>query len=317
MGLKLYLTALLAAIPLSQCHFAFVRVALNGEWQDPTRFIRNKTEHFEEEWTPNTNVNWRAYTDPTYATDYPESVRCGRDNMRHAADTEVLKVRGGDFIEVAHTRPGPENWSEVVWNNCPYERGSCMNFTGDTELKIMDLNHPGPFIAHLSRVPEGEDIHTYDGSGDWVKIYTLGMDMTDDVINPIHWLPWNGDRYENGSYRLPSRIAFNIPKQTPKGQYLLRFDLVNTGVIQPGFTEFPAQLYATCAQIQVESDGESEALPKGVLIPEALSHFAPGMTTTLTMYRSESLDTDYVYPGGPLWNGVNYVQDKPVTGVDG
>ena len=71
----------------------------------------------------------------------------------------------------------------------------------------MDLNHPGPFVAHLSRVPEGEDIHTYDGSEDWIKIYTLGMEMTDDVINPIHWLPWNGDRYENGTYRLPSRVG--------------------------------------------------------------------------------------------------------------
>ncbi|KAH8166266.1 hypothetical protein CIB48_g1931 [Xylaria polymorpha] len=265
--IQLYLTALLAAIPLSQCHFAFVRVAVNGEWQAPTRFIRNKTTPYEEEWTPNTNYNWRAYTDPTYATDKAESVRCGRDNMLHAADTEVLKVRGGDTIEVAHVR-STENWSQIIWDNCPYEKGSCIKFTGDPEIKIMDLNHQGPFIAHLSKVLEGQDVHTYDGSGDWVKIHTLGMEMTEDVINPIHWLAWNGDRYANGTYRLPGR--------TPKGQYLLRFDVVNTGVIQPGFTEWPAQLYATCAQIEVETDGEVGALPKGISIPETLAHFSPG-----------------------------------------
>lgn len=71
----------------------------------------------------------------------------------------------------------------------------------------MDLNHQGPFIAHLSKVLEGQDVHTYDGSGDWVKIHTLGMEMTEDVINPIHWLAWNGDRYANGTYRLPGRVS--------------------------------------------------------------------------------------------------------------
>lgn len=228
-----------------------MRVALNGEWQAPTRFIRNKT--------------------------YPNT----------------------------------EDWTRVIWDNCPYERGSCFKLEGSDTLEIMDFNHPGPFIAYLSKVPEDQDVHEYDGSGDWVKIHTLGMDMEGGKQKPVHWLSWDGDRYSNGSYRLPGRIIFKIPEQTPKGQYLLRFDLVNTGVIQPGFTEFPAQLYATCAQIQVESDGEVDALPKGVLIPEALDHLAPGMTTTLAMYQSTLLDTDYVYPGGALWDGVNYVQDKP------
>jgi hypothetical protein len=30
----------------------------------------------------------------------------------------------------------------------------------------------------------------------------------------------------------------------------------------------------------------------------------------------QDVDKDYVYPGGPLWDGVNFVQDRPpmVTG---
>lgn len=29
------------------------------------------------------------------------------------------------------------------------------------------------------------------------------------------------------------------------------------------------------------------------------------------MYREQSLDEGYVYPGGPLWNGEELIQDKP------
>ena len=31
------------------------------------------------------------------------------------------------------------------------------------------------------------------------------------------------------------------------------------------------------------------------------------------MYERKILDEDYVYPGGPLWDGENLVQDKPVV----
>lgn len=54
--------------------------------------------------------------------------------MAHAADTEVLRLRGGDTIEVAHTRSSPIDWKRVVWDNCPYERGSCLKFEGSDTL---------------------------------------------------------------------------------------------------------------------------------------------------------------------------------------
>ncbi|KAI8626161.1 glycosyl hydrolase family 61-domain-containing protein [Xylariaceae sp. FL1651] len=322
MGLTLYIAVLLAAIPLSQGHFAFVRVAFNGEWQAPSRFIRNKTTPYYEDWTPNTNVNLRRYIDPTYASDRPESVRCGRGNMAHAADTEVLTVHAGDTIEVAHVREDPEYWAaEVAWDNCPDGRGSCYQPAGLYQ-QPMDINHPGPFLAHLSKVPDGQDIHAYDGSGGWIKIYTLGLEMTDDAEQPVHWLAWDGDRAANGSYTLPSRsesaaaansaqFVFNIPKQTPQGEYLLRFDMIWAGMNWPGVSQSPAQIYATCAQIQVESDVKGGTLPVGVQIPEDLSHTSPGMATSLEMYNSKQLDADYVYPGGPLWDGVTSMQDKP------
>ncbi|KAI3325406.1 glycoside hydrolase [Xylariaceae sp. AK1471] len=312
MGLNVYIAAILAAVPLSQCHFAFVRVALNGEWQAPTRFVRNKTAPYFEDWTPNQNYNSRAYIDPTYASDKPESIRCGRGNMDHAADTEVLTVRPGDTIEVAHVRDNPETWAGVVvWDNCPYERGSC--YKDRDKIEIMDINHPGPFLAHLSKVPDGQDVHAYDGSGDWVKIYTLGLEMMNNTETPVHWLAWDDPSFENDTsvYRLPSRFVFNIPKQTPQGQYLLRLDMSWPGQHNDPYEPSPGQIYATCAQIQVDSDIKDGTLPKGIRIPEDMSNTSPGMRISREMQGGKSLDEDYVYAGGPLWDGVNYVQDKP------
>ncbi|KAI0513300.1 glycosyl hydrolase family 61-domain-containing protein [Xylaria bambusicola] len=296
------LVTLAAAISSVQAHFAFARVRQNGEWLEPTRYIRNKTSPFTERDSPDTNYHVRRWIDPTYAvTDYPDSVRCGRDNMAHAADTEVLTIRAGDQLEFAHQRKDPE-WPPEMWNNCPDERGSCDYASWNPEGYI-HFNHPGPFIAHLSKVPEGQDIHSYDGSGEWVKIYTLGLELRDDQQHPIHWIPWNDEG-------IPAPFAFSVPKETPDGDYLLRADLVYTGVYEFNFTSFPSQLYPSCLQIRVESDYEG-SLPKGIRIPEDMMHDSPGMNTSLSMYRFDKLDDDYVYPGGMLWTGKEMVVDKP------
>jgi len=65
----------------------------------------------------------------------------------------------------------------------------------------MDFNHPGPAVAHLSKVPEGQDVTTYDGSGEWVKIYTLGFDIIPTDPNPVHWIVYNNQQ-------LPGRVSY-------------------------------------------------------------------------------------------------------------
>ncbi|KAI1865416.1 uncharacterized protein JN550_008464 [Neoarthrinium moseri] len=318
---------LAAMATAARAHFTFLRIAVNGEWQTPTRFIRNKTAPFEEISTPNTNVNTRLFNDPTYATDIRASTRCGRDNMAHAADTEVLTIRAGDTVEFAHQRYEPAAWTDAMWDNCPDGRGSCNPARADG---VMDINHEGPVIAHLSQVPEGLDVTAYDGSGEWVKIFTLGMEWRADQTEPIHWLAYNKEgsgqgwpgRVQISSGSEPERNAdeesqfmFKIPAQTPAGQYLLRMDEINTGLEEHNEafnSSSPAQLYPSCAQIQVESDYSGD-LPRGIPIPESFSHTSPGMAITLNMYRDKKIDEGYVYPGGPLWDGTTLVQDKPAA----
>jgi hypothetical protein len=66
----------------------------------------------------------------------------------------------------------------------------------------MDFNHPGPLLAHLSKVPDGEDVRSYDGSGDWTKIHSLGLELNDD--GSLHWLGYN---YQG----LPGRVSKALP----------------------------------------------------------------------------------------------------------
>ena len=64
-------------------------------------------------------------------------------------------------------------------------------------------------------------------------------------------------------------MPFQIPKQTPAGQYLLRVDFVYNHWIGT------AQLYPSCAHVEVES-AASGALPKGVKFPEVYDPAMPG-----------------------------------------
>jgi hypothetical protein len=108
------------------------------------------------------------------------------------------------------------------------------------------------------------------------------------------------------------QIAATLPKQTPAGQYLMRIDYVYTGFRYPAdkYPHVIAQHYPSCLQIDVTSDVTGD-LPKGVKIPEILMPDQPGMMPSLDQYNRKTVDKDYVYPGGRLWDGEKLVEDKP------
>jgi hypothetical protein len=190
------------------------------------------------------------------------------------------------------------------------------------------LFHLGPVMMHLSKVPAGQDVHAYDGSGEWIKIYNIGLEIRRELSYPVFWLPENG-------HQLPPRVSSltthdykvermlkgqfiaTIPKQTPAGKYLLRVD-------QPyyGSGNSDAQMYPTCAQIEVMG-GVSGDLPKGIKIPEDLQNESPGTYIVvgnmenpanhigIGMFLTPNFPNDFTYPGGPLWDGEKLEQDYP------
>lgn len=279
------LTAILLTASLGQAHISFVRIAHNGVWLPRQKYIRNHTAPYEE--LPTAHLNgFREWQFPTYPTDFPESIRCGRDNQAWADQTETLKVKAGDTVEFASLYDPPRDWDRpeyVQWEDCPRGRGACR----PDDPYPSGVMHDGPAFMWLSRVPSGMDIAKYDGSGDWVKFYTLGVQFRkeEDKI----WIEWLPNRAH--------RLIATIPKQTPAGKYLLRIDQIWPGV---SVDKAPPQLYPNCAHIEVESEFTGD-LPKGIKIPEAFASENEGMLWGDENWPSGK--NGYVYPGGPQWDG--------------
>jgi hypothetical protein len=297
MTLKLALAALVAsAATVAEAHYTFANIRHNGEWQGGYKYIRNKTDHYEGDGNePGNSVRWRGFHWPTFPTDSAQTIRCGRDHMAWAADTDVLTVQAGDELEIA-IDAGDLGTGKQQFDNCPDDRGACMA-NSDYIWRII---HDGPALVHLSPVPAGQDVHEYDGSGAWTKIFSMGLEWRRDTepVQPLFWLPHN--KREN-----PPRIVFKIPAQTPAGEYLMRMDIIW------GSRGAGSQLYPSCAQIRVESDSTT-TLPEGVRIPEAFTPTSPGMKESRQILEWKGVDKDYEYPGGPLWNGEELVEDKPL-----
>jgi hypothetical protein len=137
----------------------FVRLAHNGIWQPPLSFIRyvflsmhpisqlvpnntrsNNTSPFQEIPDLPKHSGYRGWTFPTFPSDNPNSVRCGRGNMDWAAATDVLKVNAGDTMEFIVTGAPlePRFWDDrnlVQWDDCPDGRGAC-NTRSDDPFKV-------------------------------------------------------------------------------------------------------------------------------------------------------------------------------------
>ena len=75
-------------------------------------------------------------------------------------------------------------------------------------LQPMQIVHTGPLSTYLSAVPEGQTIGQYDGSGEWVKIHTTGVEIRKDMKKP-HWLPNNNTDTAYGTFTsgLPARVS--------------------------------------------------------------------------------------------------------------
>jgi hypothetical protein len=71
----------------------------------------------------------------------------------------------------------------------------------------MRIVHAGPVSMYLSAVPPGQKIGQYDGSGEWVKIKTFGVEIHKDMEKP-YWLANNNTDTEYGTFTqgLPARV---------------------------------------------------------------------------------------------------------------
>ena len=184
------------------------------------------------------------------------SLRCNEDAI--STDTKILTVNAGDKITFMLD-----------------------NYYGEPN----HINHPGPQTVYMSRAPPGS-IASYDGSGDWFKVYESGLCLpspdTDDVEH--NWCLENR-----------TSIEFTIPQNLPAGEYLARPESLALHYAY----KHVVQVFTSCAQLRVISNGTGTPGPL-VKIPGHYARTEPGLSFDI---RHPAANTTYVMPGPKVWLG--------------
>ncbi|KAF2671583.1 hypothetical protein BT63DRAFT_467679 [Microthyrium microscopicum] len=142
------------------------------------------------------------------------------------------------------------------------------------------IEHPGPAFIWMSKAPGNAS--TYDGSGDWFKIFEAGV-CGSNPHNDGDWCTW---------YK--PMIEATIPLSTPPGDYLVRPEQIGLHQAQDG----KAQFYMECAQIRVTGTGGGKPGPT-VKIPGYLTASSPAITYN----KWKASPGAYHLPPPAVWTG--------------
>ncbi|KAH3962106.1 hypothetical protein HBI25_218780 [Parastagonospora nodorum] len=149
------------------------------------------------------------------------------------------------------------------------------------------FGHPGPEFAYMSLAPGG--VQQYDGSGDWFKIHEQGVCDGGDFTSTA-WCDYNKDY-----------ISATIPKDTPDGEYLVRFEHIGVHrchVNQP-------EHYVSCLQVKVVGGGSGAPGPM-VKFPGAYKSTDP--YANFSIYNGRKA---FPMPGPKPWVGGGSSSGQP------
>lgn len=177
--MKTFTFALAAVAQVASAHYFFDVSTVNGQGSAPFQYIREFTR--------------ATYYNPIkFSSNPPEDIR---DNS--FADGEDIRCNQGAFTNAGNT--------EVLALNA----GDTISFTLGVDAT---MQHPGPSFVYMSRAP-GDDVASYDGSGDWFKIFEEGVCNVGGDFTTDAWCSWDQDT-----------ITATIPAGVPDGQYLVRVE---------------------------------------------------------------------------------------------
>ncbi|KAF2021949.1 lytic polysaccharide monooxygenase [Aaosphaeria arxii CBS 175.79] len=144
-----------------------------------------------------------------------------------------------------------------------------------------NIFHPGPLQFYMAKVPSGQSLETWDGSGNvWFKIYSEPASVS-------------GGQLSWGSLNKGS-VSVTIPRNVPSGDYLLRIEHI---ALHQASNVNGAQFYISCAQIKVTGGGSGSPSPL-VSFPGAYKSSDPGIKVNIY-----SGATSYTAPGPAVWSG--------------
>ncbi|KAF2463055.1 uncharacterized protein BDR25DRAFT_298586 [Lindgomyces ingoldianus] len=183
---------------------------------------------------------------------YDTAIRCGVNAEKGSLSSEILVVNAGDEL------------SAGVWSSPSNQ-----------------ITHGGPGMFYLAKAPDGVDLRTWDGNGDWFKIGELGWNTNTKA-------GWLADVE-------PHSMNVTIPKTTPPGKYLLRIEhlFLRTEIKETNF-------FVSCAQLDIKGNGGGTPSPT-VKFPGAYDDFDEGIWAPL--WTQGYWLKGYIPPGPPVWTG--------------
>ncbi|KAH6888195.1 glycosyl hydrolase family 61-domain-containing protein [Thelonectria olida] len=177
-----------------------------------------------------------------------DDMRCNTGAQANAGSTKLASINAGDTI------------------------GFGTNLDGN-------IQHPGPIQVYMSRAT-GDDVASYDGSGDWFKVYELGANFPMESSGE-NWQVWG-----------KNRIDFQVPTEVPSGQYLVRIE--HLALHRPSGTEF----YFNCAHVEVTNTGSALEPSDLVKIPGVYDSTTEGLSPNYSIYSG---GTSYPMPGPAIF----------------
>ncbi|KEZ42240.1 hypothetical protein SAPIO_CDS6094 [Scedosporium apiospermum] len=151
--------------------------------------------------------------------------------------------------------------------------GSTVNFNARASI-----SHPGALNVYMAKAPAGTSINDFDGKGAvWFKIAHDGPN-----ISPAG-LTWPTSGLQSVPIKLPSCLE--------DGEYLLRIEHI---ALHSAGSAGGAQLYISCAQLNVTGGSGSIKAPQMLSFPGSYVPTDPGLM--INIYYP--VPTTYTAPGG-------------------
>ncbi|GAB1315429.1 hypothetical protein MFIFM68171_05639 [Madurella fahalii] len=244
-------------------HYLFGRLIFDGRWTKTWEYIRevSPAQGMSDDLAivaPNTEP---------YSTD----LRCGRNASVSWSPVKTATIRAGDTVGFAAGEP---------------------MLKGDRKPWMY---HPGFASAWLSKSPT-DDLNSYTGDGDWFKIMVVTgrTEQSLDYSHPDLAIGYDPLKVVWATYRADS-WNFTIPKSTPPGKYLLRFEHVFPNKID-------TQFYVNCAHIEIINDSTEIGNPGPLVkIPGVYERGQPDVY--FAYYDPGFNITTFVPPKPAVWSG--------------
>lgn len=185
-----FTNSIIAAAALMQsvsAHYFFDKLIVDGKETQSLQYVRENTR--QAKYNPTKWNNVRDDMTPDVL-----DFRCNKGAFQSASRTQTMEVKAGSKVAMKLA-------------------------VGAT------MQHPGPQLVYMSKAPS--TAKTYEGDGDWFKIFESGVcDQSKDFTKDA-WCSWGKDR-----------IEFTIPKDTPNGEYLIRPEHIGLHGAHDGQAEF-------------------------------------------------------------------------------